>query len=210
MDFDLKVGRERRASTKAQLQLLGPRFLPGFMGDKQNKGLIGLRQLSATSLFNVDLLTIMSKLYDFLVEHAKFPFPPTGGLGSVSTTDISDFEVGLLEKEWKANHAVRDDTLVHKLCNTLENITGDTLLTGEHETRLLRRFSPKLEGYDDPDWDEDDQEWSENQNEAHVSFPKGSRLLKAKLILEIGSVIVGQGILHRRKRLFEAIWSVSL
>ena len=37
-------------------------------------------------------------------------------------------EVGLLAREWKAQYAVRDETsLVQKLCETLENILGDTL-----------------------------------------------------------------------------------
>jgi hypothetical protein len=38
----------------------------------------------------------------------------------------SDMEVGLLAREWKAQYDVRDETLVQKLCETLENILGDT------------------------------------------------------------------------------------
>ena len=49
----------------------------------------------------------MSNLHDFLVEHAKFPFPQLKeGPSSASITDISLIEVPLLEREWKANHAV--------------------------------------------------------------------------------------------------------
>jgi len=71
----------------------------------------------------------MSELHDFLVEHAKFPFPRPNELRTAGTTDISDFEVGLLAKQWTANHAVRDNTLVQKLCDTLETIVGNTVLT---------------------------------------------------------------------------------
>jgi hypothetical protein len=45
----------------------------------------------------------MSKLHDFLLEHAKFPFPHPDEGRSAGTTDISGIEVELLEGEWKAN-----------------------------------------------------------------------------------------------------------
>jgi hypothetical protein len=67
----------------------------------------------------------MSKLHDFLVEHAKFPFPHLGELQSGDTTDISELEVTLLESEWKAKQAVPDDALVQKLCHTLKDILGE-------------------------------------------------------------------------------------
>jgi len=51
-------------------------------------------------------------------------------LRTADTTDVSDFEVGLLEREWKAKHAVRDDALVRKLCDSLQNILGYTALIG--------------------------------------------------------------------------------
>ena len=41
----------------------------------------------------------MSKLHDFVVEHAKFPFPPPDEGRSVGTTDISELNVNLLETE---------------------------------------------------------------------------------------------------------------
>lgn len=46
------------------------------------------------------------------------------------TTDVSDFEAGLLKSEWKAKYALRDDALVRKLCDSLKNILGDTALLG--------------------------------------------------------------------------------
>jgi hypothetical protein len=51
----------------------------------------------------------MSKLHNFLVEHAKFPFPLLNEHISLSTTDISTLDVDLLEIEWKAKLAVRDE-----------------------------------------------------------------------------------------------------
>ncbi|KIL63570.1 hypothetical protein M378DRAFT_24959 [Amanita muscaria Koide BX008] len=73
------------------------------------------------------------------------------------TTDISEFEAGLLEQEWKAGHAVRDDSLVQKLCHSLKNILGDTLLAAGSENYLLASFSPQLQvsksGRKDRAWD---------------------------------------------------------
>ena len=93
----------------------------------------------------------MSNLHDFLEQRAKFPFPDTG---EIRSTDISDFTS--LEGQWKAQHAVRDETLVQKLCLTLKNILGDAALTVDAENYLLGSFSPQIEldrlGRRDPDW----------------------------------------------------------
>ncbi|KAM6496456.1 hypothetical protein JOM56_009162 [Amanita muscaria] len=98
----------------------------------------------------------MSNLHDFLVEHAKFPSPQPDHTRSVNTTDISLIEVASLKREWKPNHAVRDNTLVQKLCSTLENILGDTLLATDAGNYLLTRFSPRIQfnplGFEDDDW----------------------------------------------------------
>ncbi|KAF5379222.1 hypothetical protein D9615_005925 [Tricholomella constricta] len=98
----------------------------------------------------------MSNLHDFLVKHAKFPFPQPDEDRSIDATDISLIEVGLLEREWKPNHAVRDNTLVQKLCSTLENILGDTFLAADAENQLLARFLPRIQrsarGREDLDW----------------------------------------------------------
>ena len=108
----------------------------------------------------------MSNLHDFLVEHAKFPFPQPEEDQSAGTTDVSHIEVALLEREWKANHAVRDNNLVQKLCTTLENILGDTLLAADAKNQLLARFSPGIQfsarGREDLDW-------RENSSESRVS-----------------------------------------
>ena len=82
----------------------------------------------------------MSKLHDFLVQHAKFPPPPVDTSVSSGITDISQFEVGLLETEWKAKVAVRDNLLVHKLCNALECILGDAPLEEGAENISWRVF----------------------------------------------------------------------
>ena len=109
----------------------------------------------------------MSNLHDFLVEHAEFPFPQPNEGPSAGTTDISLIEVPLLEREWKANHAVRGNTLVQKLCSTLENILGDTLLPADAENQLLSLFSPRMQlnrqGQEKSDW-------SRNPSESHISY----------------------------------------
>lgn len=85
------------------------------------------------------------KLHDFLAEHAAFTFPLCDESRSTGTnSDISPTEVGLLEREWKAEHAIRDSTLVQKLCRTLENILGEISLATDDEDSLLDYFSPNL------------------------------------------------------------------
>ena len=108
------------------------------------------------------------KLHYFLVEHALFPFPPPDEDRTVSTTDLSQFEVGLLEKEWKAGHAVRDDTLVQKLCQTLEDILGDTTLAARAEDYLRASFSPRLQF--DEYYGAENEAWNENPSESQVSI----------------------------------------
>lgn len=70
----------------------------------------------------------MMTLQDFLVEHAKFPFPPLAEDRSFDTIDMSCLDVELLTQERKAQEAVPDETLIPKLCKTLEDIIGDTPL----------------------------------------------------------------------------------
>jgi hypothetical protein len=105
-------------------------------------------------------------MYDFLVEHAKFPFPPLSEDISSSTTDISALDVSLLEIEWKAKLAVRDDTLVQKLCDTLQDILEDALLTESGKDYLLASFLPRIQI---DERGREDEDWSNNPNEAHVS-----------------------------------------
>ena len=93
-----------------------------------------------------------------------FPFPLPNEDRTAGTTDldISQFEVGLLEREWKAGHAVRDDTLVQKLCQTFKDILGDTPLAAGAENYLLVSFSPLLQvderGRENKIWDMDPSE----------------------------------------------------
>ena len=107
-----------------------------------------------------------SNLHDFLVERAKFPFPPLDNHLSTSTTDISVLEVDLLEPEWKAKLAVRDDTLVQKLCRALKDIFGDTPLAEGAENHLLATFSPRIQVNERGS---EDRDWSTNTSEVHVS-----------------------------------------
>ena len=63
----------------------------------------------------------MSDLHNCLVE---FPSPQPDEDQSAGTTNISPWS--RVAREWKANHDMRDNTLVQKLCSTLGNILGDT------------------------------------------------------------------------------------
>jgi hypothetical protein len=153
----------------------------------------------------------MSNFHDFLVKHAMFPFPEPDEARSIGSTDISEIEVGLLETEWKAKHAVRDDTLIQKLCDTLQDILGDTVLPADANNHLLAAFSPKLQVDEYNSTFDDD--WLANPNEAHVSFPKDfSAAEQFELVLTLGteSVIVRQGILPRRSQVFGCVWCTSL
>ena len=109
-------------------------------------------------------------MHDFLEQRAKFPFPDTGEIQSSGTTDISDFNSP--EGQWKAHRAVRDKTLVQKLCLTLKSILGDAALTVDAENYLLGSFSSQIKvdqlGWRDPDW-------LTNPSEARVSFSNNSR-----------------------------------
>ncbi|KAM6493291.1 hypothetical protein JOM56_011425 [Amanita muscaria] len=126
------------------------------------------------------------KLQDFLVEHAKFPFPHPDELRTADTTDISEFEAGLLEREWKATHAVRDDSLVQKLCHSLESILGDTPLAAGSEKYLLASFSPLLQV---DEFGREDGEWDMNPSEAQSRTLLDTGFFKAtrKCLGEFGS-----------------------
>ena len=120
---------------------------------------------SSTTIIIIIIIT-MSNLHDFLMEHAKFPFPQPNEGPSAGTTDVSPIEVHLLKREWKANHAVRDNTLVQKLCSTLENILGDTFLAVEAKDQLLSWFSARIQrGL----FGREESDWTENPTEFHVS-----------------------------------------
>ena len=106
-------------------------------------------------------------VHDFLVEHAKFPFPRPDEGQTVNTTDISSLEVGLLEREWKAGRAVRDDTLVQKLCQTLKDILGDTPSTAEAESYLPADFLSQLQVHKSG---RDNKQWDRNPSESQVSI----------------------------------------
>jgi hypothetical protein len=60
----------------------------------------------------------MSDLHNCLVE---FPSPQPDEEQSAGTTNISPWS--RVAREWKANHAMRDNTLVQKLCSALERDT---------------------------------------------------------------------------------------
>ena len=87
-----------------------------------------------------------------------FPFPqPNEDRSAGTTTNVSQLEVGMLEREWNAGHAVRDDTLVQKLCQALKDILGPTPLEADAEHYLLARLSPLLQadelGIVNEEWD---------------------------------------------------------
>jgi hypothetical protein len=151
----------------------------------------------------------MLKLHDFLVEHAKFPFPALHECLSSSTTDISTLDVDFLETEWKAKLAVRDNTLVQKLCDALEGILGDAPLAEGAEDYLLGSFSPRIQ-FDERGGEDGD--WSTNSSEAHVSF-FGCSLFETEQFRAdpaAESDVATQGVLCRCKATFLDIRSVYL
>jgi hypothetical protein len=141
----------------------------------------------------------MSNFHKFLVEHAMFPFPETVPLNSSSTdTSVSELEAGIIKKGWKAEHAVRDDALVQKLCDILQEILVDMVLPPGAEDHLLSCFSPKLgvtySGRVHRDW-------LKNQIEADVSFPNDffmAEQFEQALTLRTESVLVRPGFFRRR------------
>ncbi len=107
--------------------------------------------------------------HDFLVEHAIFPFPETVIGGTVTSTDISLVDVGIIHNDWKATYAVRDNDLSRKLCDAFKSILGETPLTERSKHSLQRWFLPASLEDDDEDDDGIDERWLENPSEAHVS-----------------------------------------
>jgi hypothetical protein len=148
----------------------------------------------------------MAKFHDFLVEHAKFPFPLPDEFRTTVTTDVSDFEVGLLKREWKAKYAVRDDALVRKLCDSLQNILGDIALSADSEKDLLANFSPRLES----DEYGEDEEWLTNPSKVQASFQRSYAIQALRLTPVIESVVIRKGCLQSRARVFVRIWPPSL
>jgi hypothetical protein len=115
----------------------------------------------------------MTTWRDFLVEHAKFPFPRLDKVrpDAHGTTDISLVEAGLLAPEWKAQYAVRDENLFQKLCQTLGDILGDTHLPIGREGRLLESFGRHLQFTTFGQQELEKEQWSLNDCEAQVRVP---------------------------------------
>ncbi|KAH9042056.1 hypothetical protein EDB85DRAFT_1857198 [Lactarius pseudohatsudake] len=107
---------------------------------------------------------------EFLVEHAKFPFPDPVENGSVGATYISPMDVGNVAPEWRAKYAVPDETLVQKLCETLDNILGDTVLPDGSRNDLLQRFGRHLEFRTIGGKDIKNLQWSVNASEARSQY----------------------------------------
>ena len=107
---------------------------------------------------------------DFLVECAKFPFPEMVENGSVNTTRISPIVLGLLDPPWRARYAVRDEDLVPKLCQTLEDIVKDEHIVDVDEEQLVRFFGNHLQSWTLNSGREIvNSRWStRNRNEYHV------------------------------------------
>ncbi len=117
------------------------------------------------------LVTPMTTWREFLVKHAKFPFPQPVEDRSFDITDISNLEVGLLAREWRAQYAVRDETLVQKLCQSLENTLGDTLLPDDSEDQFLSLFGRRLQFRTFGMREVEDRDWSTNGSERQVRIP---------------------------------------
>jgi hypothetical protein len=107
----------------------------------------------------------MTTWHQFLVESAKSPFPRLDESQSetLGTTRVSTIEEQRIEPSWKATHAVRDQNLVRKLCDTLEDILADDIFPESHRVPLIYSFAPWLSTKAPMTW------W-ENASEAKVSL----------------------------------------
>ena len=140
-------------------------------------------------------------LHDLLVEHARFPFPETSISGSATSTDISDIDVGSigsLRKQWKALHAVRDNDLAKKLCDTLKDTLGKTPLTEDSKRSLLRCFLPTLRG----DGGRVAMRWLNNPSRAHVSIILDPSLIQTELLGK-SQVLLRHGVFSATE---ECLW----
>jgi hypothetical protein len=87
----------------------------------------------------------MTTWREFLLENAKFPFPNTTGSNYANSADINPLLIGSIPKNFKARYAVPDVTLVEKLCETLDEILGDTPISRGSMAQLLSMFGRHLE-----------------------------------------------------------------
>ena len=133
------------------------------------------------SVRNLEPPTLMTDptLHDFLVEHAKFPFPECLIDDSASSTGLSEVDVGLLDDQWKARHAVRDKDLANKLCVSLRTTLGHTPVTELSRSCMLRWLLPEILG---GGGDRVDRDWLRNLNEVDVSVILLHRESKSRLI----------------------------
>ncbi|KAH9017321.1 hypothetical protein EDB85DRAFT_2096490 [Lactarius pseudohatsudake] len=107
----------------------------------------------------------MTTWREFLLEHAKFPFPDPVENRTVGTTDIFLEEVGVIAPEWRANYAVPDKTLVEHLCQTLDNILEDTVFPDDSQSDLLSKFGRHLQFSRFGTREIEETMWSMNKNE---------------------------------------------
>lgn len=88
----------------------------------------------------------MTKWQDFLLEHANFLSPPDtdeSESASSGSADVSDVEAGYITQSWRAKYAMRDETLVEILCQTLKMILGDATI-GVPQDTLSSLFGRRL------------------------------------------------------------------
>ncbi|KAH9048980.1 hypothetical protein EDB84DRAFT_1585806 [Lactarius hengduanensis] len=107
----------------------------------------------------------MTTWREFLVEHAKFPFPDPVENRSVNTTDISPEDVGKVDPKWRAQYAVPDEALVGNLCQNLDDILKDTVFPDGYRNNLLLYFGRHLQFPTVGVEEMEDLDWSTNRNE---------------------------------------------
>ncbi|KAH9037233.1 hypothetical protein EDB85DRAFT_1861475 [Lactarius pseudohatsudake] len=108
----------------------------------------------------------MTTWREFLVEHAKFPFPDPVENKSAGSTDISPEDVGRVDPKWRAKYAVPDEALVGNLCQTLDDILKDTVLSDSSRVYIQSKFGRHLQFITIGDMEEmEDLVWSTNINE---------------------------------------------
>ena len=103
---------------------------------------------------------------------------------------------------------MRDNILVQKLCSTLENIPGDTLLAVDAENQLLSRFSPRIQF---GALGRQDLNWRTNPSECHVRISTlYSKPQQFGLIFGAESGFVDQRRPPSFRGLLVGTWSIQL
>ena len=83
-------------------------------------------------------------LWDYLSQKAKFYCPPATGSQS-STTQVLDTELGQVNSSKLPQFAIRDESMIDALLNSLQEHLQNQFITPEQKNELDRRFQPFID-----------------------------------------------------------------